>query len=212
MILNIKRFPNGKWKENCYIINKPNKDALIIDPGGDEDKLIKYIKLENLNILGILNTHGHYDHIGAVKKLKKKFDVPFFIHSRDEKLLKTANLYKLVFDSNSTVEIPKIDHYFDKEDIKNYFIGFSIEIIFTPGHTEGSVCILIEDNLFSGDTILKGEIGRVDLPGGDRISLKNSLRIISDLPKKTKIFPGHGVSTTIGYELKNNNKLIRDLK
>ena len=103
--INIKQIPNGKWKENCYIVNNVKNDALIIDPGGDEKNIVNFIKDKNLNVSAILNTHAHYDHVGAIQKLKDEFSISLFLHSKDEKLLKTANLYAKLFDGIATVDV-----------------------------------------------------------------------------------------------------------
>jgi hydroxyacylglutathione hydrolase len=157
-------------------------------------------------VLAIINTHAHYDHIGAVQYLKNKYQLPFFLHSADSRLLKSANLYARLFDETSILKIPKVDYYFDQINIEDHLEVFSIKIIETPGHTQGSVCFLIEDVLFTGDTIFNGDIGRVDLPGGNSKTLHESLRVLSKLPKQTKIYPGHGASSTIEHELNTNKK------
>lgn len=207
--ISIKQIPNGKWKENCYIVSNVINDALIVDPGGDEESIISYIEDNNINVNAIVNTHAHYDHIGVINKLKERFLIPFFLHSADENLLKTANLYANLFDGSNSIIIPSVDCYFDKIDIQDYIKSFPIKILFTPGHTWGSVCILIENYLFTGDTLLNGKIGRIDLPGGDEQALTESLRIISKLPKNISIYPGHGTSSTIGNELEYNKKFIQ---
>ena len=209
MEINIKQIPNGKWKENCYIVSNLNGNALIIDPGCAEKNIIEFINDKNLNVGAILNTHAHYDHIRAIKKLKDEFSTPFFLNSKDEQLLKSANLYAKLFDGDGLIQIPTINYYFDQIDTKDYIVGFSIKVLFTPGHTWGSVCLLFKDCLFTGDTLFKGKIGRVDLPGGDEKALHKSLKNISKLPPETKIYPGHGTSTTIGDEIKFNKNFIQ---
>lgn len=131
------------------------------------------------------------------------------MHSADEQLLKTANLYSVLFDGSGLIKTPTIEYYFDQIDIQEYIDGFLIKVIYTPGHTWGSVCFLIENRLFTGDTLLKGGVGRIDLPGGDEHELNKSLKIISNLPNNINIYPGHGTSSTIGYELKYNKKFIK---
>ena len=128
------------------------------------------------------------------------------MHSEDKKLLKSANLYKEIFEGDHFVKIPQVDRYFDQ--IKNpvQLGNFTINVVYTPGHTDGSVCLLVKDMIFTGDTLFKGNIGRVDLPGGDKKNLLNSLIKISKLSKDLKVFPGHGKTTTIGHELANNKK------
>ena len=210
--INIKQIPNGKWKENCYVVSNVKNNALIIDPGSDEKNIINFIKDNNLIVGAILNTHAHYDHVGAIKKLKDEFSIPLFLHSKDEKLLKTANLYAKLFDGIGPITIPTVDYYFDQIDTQDFVAYFSIKVLFTPGHTWGSVCLLIGDCLFTGDTLLNGKIGRIDLPGGDKQALNKSLQIISKLSKQTNIYPGHGTSSKIGHQLKYNNSFIQALQ
>ena len=210
--INIKNIPNGKWNENCYIINNINNEALIIDPGGADKRIINYIKINDLNAQAIINTHGHYDHIGAINKLKNEFSIPFFLHSKDIKLLKTANLYAKLFDGLGTISVPTVDYFLDQINITDHIDSFSIKILFTPGHTWGSVSFLIEDCLFTGDTLINGNIGRVDLPGGDKETLIKSLKIFSKLPNDIHIYPGHGNSSTIGYELDHNENFIQAIQ
>ena len=212
MGINIKNIPNGKWKENCYVVSNLNSDALIIDPGGAEKIIYNFIKDKNLNVQAILNTHAHYDHVGAIKKLKDKLLIPLFLHSKDEKLLNSANLYSDLFDGIGPITIPTVDYFYDQIDIQDYIKNFSIKVIFTPGHTKGGVCLLIEDCLFTGDTLFKGNIGRVDLPGGEELTLNKSLKIISKFPIQTKIYPGHGAVSTIEKELKYNKRFIQAIQ
>ena len=205
----IEKIISGKWKENCYILyDNIRKDALVIDPGSDADLIISFIKQSELNVIAILNTHGHYDHVGAVHNLKEEFNVPFFLHSNDQRLLNHANLYLKLFHGSTLIQIPKVDYYFDQIIMPVQIKDFSIQILFTPGHTKGSVCLKIEDYLFTGDTILKGEIGRIDLPGGNEFLLKKSLNMISKLPENTLIYPGHGESSILIVELQHNMRFI----
>ena len=209
--MKIKKIATGIWKENCYIISKDNDETLIIDPGNDKNILSKYIDDNSLNVIAILNTHAHYDHIGAVKYLKEKYKIPFFLHSFDKKILSTANLYIKIFESTNFIEIPSVDYFYDYKEIKEIINEFKIEIVYTPGHTQGSVCLLIEDCLFTGDTLFNGKIGRTDLPGGNEKSLKESLKKISKMPPNLNIYPGHGSESTIEYELKYNKKFINSI-
>ena len=154
-------------------------------------------------IIAIINTHGHFDHVGAVDYFKKKYDVEFYLHSSDKKLLRAANLYMKIFQGDEPIKIPDIDQYIDTLDSPVEIEEFRIFFIESPGHTDGSVCIKIEDALFTGDTLLKNAIGRTDLPGGNDQRLKKSLDAIINLPSSIDIYPGHGKNTTIGNEEKN---------
>ena len=189
MDIDVKQIPNGKWKENCFVVSNKNKDALIVDPGSDEKSIENFIKKEKLNVKFILNTHAHYDHVGSVSYLKEKYLIPFCLHSEDKKLLNKANLYVKIFEGTDLIKVPKVDYYFDQIEVQEYIDFFSIKVLFTPGHTYGSVCLLIEDCLFTGDTLFNGSIGRVDLPGGDEKLLHKSLKLISKLEVSTVIYP-----------------------
>lgn len=206
--MHIRKIVTGKWKENCYIVNSFNNDAIIIDPGSDEECIVNFIEGNRLNIIAILNTHAHYDHIGAVNDLKNKLSIPFFLHSKDQKLLKYANLYTKVFEGDNRISIPTVDYYFDQIGMTIQLGEFSVQVFSTPGHTEGSVCFQIENYLFTGDTLLNGKVGRVDLPGGDEATLNKSLKIISELPVNIIVYPGHGESTSLSSELKYNKEFI----
>jgi glyoxylase-like metal-dependent hydrolase (beta-lactamase superfamily II) len=194
------------------VVSNQNKDALIIDPGSDEKSIASFINKKNLNVKIILNTHAHYDHIGSVAFFKDKYSIPFCLHSKDEKLLNSANLYLKIFEGKDLIKVPTVDYYYDQVNIQDYIDYFSIKVFFTPGHSKGGVCLLIEDILFTGETLFNGLIGRVDLLGGDEKSLHNSLKIISKLKTSTVIFPGHGSSSTIGNELNNNEAFIQALQ
>jgi len=208
----IRKVITGKWKANCYFVIGDNKDTLIIDPGSDETNIFKFIEGNNLNILAVLNTHAHFDHIGAVKVLKDKYSVPFWLHFKDQKLLKYANLYIKIFEGDNPVSIPAVDYFFDQAEMTIQLERFSVQVLFTPGHTEGGVCFQIEERIFTGDTLLKGKIGRVDLPGGDEAALKKSLKIISELREDIIAYPGHGDSTTLASELKYNKEFIKAIQ
>jgi hydroxyacylglutathione hydrolase len=204
--MNIQKFVNGKWKENSYLISNQN-ECLLIDPGGSFLEISQYIIDNNLNLLAILNTHGHFDHIVVVEDLAQKFQCPFYLHSKDEKLLKSANFYLKLFEGDSKIKIPQIDYYLDS--LNAIEIGeFSLEIIYTPGHTNGSVCFLIDRKLFSGDTLFKTDIGRLDLPGSDKLKMKQSLLLISKLSKNITVYPGHGGEFLLREAFEKNNKFL----
>lgn len=202
MIL-VKKIITGKLKENCYIIYE-NRNSFIIDPGSDSNLITDFIESKNLKVLAILNTHGHYDHIGAVEELKDKFKIPFFLCWEDQKLLKYANLYFMFFKGAKFIQIPKVDYYFNKSSVR--LTPFLIWVLKTPGHTRGSVCLQVENYIFTGDTLLKRKIGEIDRINGDKKMMEKSLREISKLSPKTIIYPGHGELTILSDELKYNNE------
>lgn len=205
----IKKIPNGTWKQNCYVVTNDFNETIIIDPGSEDESIINYCETrDEKNLLAILNTHGHYDHIGGISYLKNKYQIPLYMDSRDETLMRSANLYMKLFEGSSIVKIPDIDFYIDDMEEMLIIGNFRVQFIFSPGHTEGGVSFLIDNALFSGDTILKGKIGRVDLPGGDINKLKKSISRIIKLPENIIIYPGHGTHTSIGSESININEFM----
>jgi hydroxyacylglutathione hydrolase len=204
--LRVTTFVNGRWKQNCYIISSAG-DAIVIDPGGQADELIHMIETHGWQVHGIINTHGHFDHIGAVVPLQQRYPAPFYLHKSDERLMQRANLFRMVFEAPDAVKIPAI-----AQDIsalpEKFAVGpFSISWIPTPGHTEGSVCLQLENMLFSGDTLMQNAIGRTDLPGGNRDQLLASVKKLSTLPAETEVYGGHGAPTTIGAEFAHGSRV-----
>jgi hydroxyacylglutathione hydrolase len=203
--MNIIKSTVGKWKENSYLLNIDGSEY-IIDPGDEYSKLKVDFKINHL--MGIINTHGHFDHLGAVADFMIDYNAPFSIHSKDKRLVSQANLYRKLAGDNTIVKTPKIDIYLD--EIKEIqFLNEKIKIHHTPGHTEGSVSFEIRDNLFVGDLILKDTIGRVDLPGGNIEKLKNSIQFVLSNFKNFIIHPGHGESFKLDdLAIERFNKLL----
>jgi hydroxyacylglutathione hydrolase len=209
--MKIKRFVNGKWVENSYIVSK-NTSTVIIDPGGNTDMVMDYVKGNGLEVLAIINTHAHFDHIVAVSELAGFYQCPFYLHSGDTRLLRSANLYMTLFLGEHPVKIPRVDYWLDKISLPLHFGELTVDVIHTPGHTDGSVCFLIEDTLFTGDTLMKGELGRIDLPGGNKEKLKTSLLEMKKLPQDLTIYPGHGETNLLGEEFVSNEALLNLFK
>ena len=199
MSLEVTTFINGRWKENCHLVSD-NGLAIVIDPGSQADDLMGLIEQKGWQVLAILNTHGHFDHIGAVAPLKDRFQIPFYLHSADEKLLQRANLFRMVFEARDPISVPAITHDISGQP-ENFAIGpFKISWMSTPGHTDGSVCFRMGNFLFSGDTLMHNAIGRTDLPGGDSAQLLQSVQKLMSLPGETSVYGGHGPRTTIAEE------------
>lgn len=197
----IKRFDLKFLDVNCYLVNFKN-NYFLIDPGSEFKRIKEYILKNNIKIDFILNTHGHYDHMGAVADLIREFNMPFYIHEKEEDIIKNPqkNLSS-IFQSN---ELSLKTYNLIKGNNVNDFLIPGIEIMNFPGHTPGSIIIKVENSLFTGDILFKGSIGRTDLPGGSNRDMDNSLKKIMTFDKKLKIFPGHGPESTMEEELKNN--------
>ncbi len=195
----------GDVKTNCYIIsNEETKEGIIIDPGDNAGLIIKKLEEDNIKPVGILLTHGHFDHIMAGPKLSEHYDIPMYGYIEEGELVKDFILNAAyLIGSKFTM---KLSHFFNDGD-ELLLAGYKLKVIHTPGHTKGSVCFYIEDEnvLISGDTLFYNSVGRTDLPTGDGMMLLRSIeKILMALPEETKVYPGHGALTSIGYEKKNN--------
>jgi len=194
--MEINRYIMGPFYTNTYLLSVDNK-AILIDPAGKVEKVIEL--LEDKELLCILLTHGHFDHIKAVDGLYEKYHCPIYLHKADEAMAKdkmSGDMFGIYNYISSNVT------YLEE---KEYSIGpFCFRVIFTPGHTEGSVIYDFNDCLFTGDTLFKCSVGRTDLVGGNNTKLKNSLKIFKTFNPETIIYPGHEDISTIGFELVNN--------
>ena len=203
--MRFKRLPLGVYYANCYLItDETSKATAVIDPGGDAEELIGHLTAEGLNVKYIILTHGHGDHLGAVVELKEFTGAPVCIHRGDEIMLKDSKLNLTSVMGNSRIEL-KADRTLEDGEILKLGDATELEIIHTPGHTRGGICIKCENSVFSGDTLFACSIGRTDLEGGSFeelvASIKNKLLI---LPEDTQVYPGHGNSTTIKIEKTRN--------
>lgn len=196
--------PAGIYGANCYIVfSEETRKGIVIDPGGDVDEIISDLDKNNVEVEYVVLTHGHGDHIGGVKDLKDRLNVPVIIHKEDAEMLQTAELNLTNIMSLGKIEIAPDKTVEDGEKI--LFGDLEGKIIHTPGHTKGGMCILIEKSLFCGDTIFKGSVGRSDLYGGDHETLINSIKDkILTLANDIVLYPGHGQSTTVEMERKTN--------
>jgi glyoxylase-like metal-dependent hydrolase (beta-lactamase superfamily II) len=201
--MKIIRIPIGTYQTNCYLVaDEETKEAFIIDPAGDLEQIKNLIEEKTYDLKYIILTHGHGDHIGAVEGLKEASDAVLLVHEEDAEMIRDNQL-NLTFRMGEKIEIEADQTFRDGETL---MVGeLELKFIHTPGHSKGSSCVLVKDALFSGDTLFLNSIGRTDLYGGDRReiieSIKNKLLI---LPEETKVYPGHGQSTTIKNELKKN--------
>ena len=200
-------FTVGSLFTNCYlIICQKTEEAAIIDPGfhsqNEAEKIFKLIQEHSLKMKYIINTHGHPDHICGNSIVKQKFNTPILIHKNDahmlgEKSRKTAQFFGF---TNPSPEADKLLH--DGDTIK---IGETIlRVMHTPGHTQGSISLLGEKEVFTGDTLFMGSIGRTDFPESSHKAMQHSLKKLAHLPNHFIVYPGHGPTTTIGEEKVTN--------
>jgi len=204
-------FTVGKLFTNCYIVAcRETKEAIIIDPGfesvSEAEKIFKFIEENTLKPKFVVNTHGHPDHICGNGIVKGKFQTPILIHEKDAFML--GRLGKVIakfagFDNSS----PSADAFLKDGDIIS-FGKITLKVMHTPGHSPGSISLIGQKEVFTGDTLFAGSIGRTDIPRGSVSDIKESLRKLTCLPDDFKVYPGHGPATTIGEEKHSNPFLL----
>ncbi|SKA10722.1 Glyoxylase, beta-lactamase superfamily II [Chitinophaga eiseniae] len=212
-MIEIQQFTFGPLQENTYLLINGKRECIIIDPGcyfQDERKeLLQYIQTEQLNVTRLLNTHCHFDHIFGNKLVSETYQVKPEFHEKEQVVMDNSqavgSMYNLPFDPS-----PMPGRYI-VEGEKIAFGGHELDVLFTPGHSPGSISFYCADQHFvvGGDVLFYQSIGRTDLPGGNHTTLLNSIREkLFVLPDETRVFPGHGPATTIGFEKKYNPFLI----
>ena len=202
--MKIKKLNQGVFRVNNYILfDEDTKDAVLIDAGGDFKETQTALDELGANLKYLLNTHSHMDHIAGDEEIQRNYDVPIYMHKDDEVLLKAFKESLKMFEMPD-YELPQNITFI--EDGHVFKLGDSeIKTIHTPGHTKGGVSYLIDDMLFSGDTLFFESIGRTDLYGGNYNQLISSVKDkLFILPDNTKVYPGHGMESTIGHEKENN--------
>ncbi|MBP7839851.1 MAG: MBL fold metallo-hydrolase [Acidaminococcaceae bacterium] len=189
---------------NCYVvINEEQKKGVVIDPGGDADQILEKIKQKGITIEAIFLTHGHSDHIMAVDEVREVTGAKVYISEADADMLTKASSNLSVY-MGAGREFKAADEFLiDGETITA--AGLKFQVVATPGHTKGGICLLCGDTVFCGDTIFSESIGRTDLPGGSYSQILHSIKTkIMVLPDEMKLLPGHGPATTIGWERRRN--------
>ena len=188
--MNLKTLALGAYQTNCHILSN-GSEAIVIDPGYEPDIILD--ALEGRELKAILLTHGHFDHVGAVKELVAETGCKVYIHAADLSLPPMITAGQLYYT-----------HTYAEGDTVCPIEGTALHVLHTPGHTPGSVCLLMGNEMFSGDTLFACSFGRTDLPGGDPRKMMESLRRLASLQGNFFIHPGHGGSTTLDAEKRFN--------
>ncbi len=200
----IKNVVVGPLEVNCFIlVCEDTKEAAIVDPGGDEDEIIKAVETDALNPRFIINTHAHFDHVGAVKKIQEHFKIDFFLHKEDQFLIENLDEQSTAFGLD---RVPKPEVNKSVKDGDKISLGQNvIQVIHTPGHTPGGVCYYVDNSIFVGDTMFAGSVGRTDFPFSSHDALIKSIKEkLFPLGDGVIVYTGHGPSTTIGNEKRYN--------
>ncbi len=195
----------GLLEVNCYLIgDEETKEAVVIDPGGDEDEILEALKYHNLTLKYIIDTHGHFDHVDANQPLKDATGAQILIHKLDAPMLQRDN--EALFFTGKRMLPSKADVLLQEGDVIT-FGNIKLKVLHTPGHTPGGISLVNMDSplVYVGDTLFAGSIGRTDFPGGDYDALINGVREkLFTLGDHYVVYPGHGPVTTIGHERKYN--------
>ena len=199
--MNIQSFSLGQMQANCYLLEEDGK-ALLIDPADSADFLLEQIQRKNLELVGIVATHGHFDHVMAVGEIQLSYPhLSLHMNKKDMFLLKRLSETAKHFLGFDPTVVP-VRHTADLPSGAFSIKDFHFEVLRTPGHTPGSSCLYFKEKgiLFSGDTLFQSGIGRYDFSYSDKEELKHSLQRILKLPPETRVFPGHGEETLLDYE------------
>ncbi len=199
----------GSLEANCYLVASEQGNVAVIDPGAEAGRILEYLKTNQLTAKKILLTHGHFDHIGGVKELMEATEAKLVIHEADVAMLSDGrkNLSAAFGKPYPPMTAERLVQDGDIVTLDE----LSFTVLHTPGHTPGSVCYLMGETLFSGDTLFRDSIGRIDFPGGDMREMSASLQRLQELPENTAVLSGHGAQTTMGRE-KQYNPYLRILE
>ncbi len=192
-MLCIETLTVGQYETNCYILyTGENSGCLVIDPGYEPQRILQKVRALGKTLTAILLTHGHFDHVGGVKELFAQTDCDIYLCPEDCKMPESMTAGALSYTNSYT-----------HGDVLE-LAGLRLQVLHTPGHTPGSVCLICGDALFSGDTLFAGSCGRTDLPGGRWETLTDSLQALKALSTDYRVYPGHGEATTLSAEKKYN--------
>ena len=192
-MLQVHTLTLGLYQTNCYLVHKEDaKECIIIDPGYEANTILNRAALLGLEIKAILLTHGHFDHVGAVRQIAADTDCDVYVQEQELTLpgaMTDGPIYHThLYPAEGTFQAA----------------GMEITVLHTPGHTPGSVCLLIADAMFSGDTLFAGSMGRCDFPGSSIFDMRKSMKKLYNLAGNYRVFPGHAEATTLEYERKTN--------
>ena len=192
-MLNIHTLTLGLYQTNTYIVSKAGSDkCIVIDPGYEAATILNRAALLGLNIEAILLTHAHFDHLGAVRAIVADTDCDVYVDEQELQLPPSMTDGPVYYS-----------HLYPAEGVISA-AGMDIKILRTPGHTPGSVCLLVGDAMFSGDTLFAGSMGRCDFPGSNIFDMRKSLKKLYNLAGDYRVFPGHAAASTLEYERKTN--------
>ena len=194
----------GPLQTNCYVL-WDGREAIVVDPGDNAEEILRFLNDQGLTLTRIVATHAHFDHVYAAEELSAAFGTVSSCHRLEAQSARSLwFLHEHYYDSNRP--FPSLQGDLEDGSVL-HFGGSSLKVMHTPGHTAGSICMLSDGLIFTGDTLFRGSVGRTDF-GGNWGELQLSLRRLSALEEGLKVLPGHGEESTIGYEMKTNRFLL----
>jgi glyoxylase-like metal-dependent hydrolase (beta-lactamase superfamily II) len=203
--VDVRAFTVGPLQENCYVVRpRGGAEALVVDPGDEAPRLLRALEALEVELAGILLTHTHFDHVGAVAEMARATGAEVWVPAHERAVLADINAY--LWPGFGPYEPYEAEHTVSGGETLE-LAGLRIEVLFTPGHSPGHVSFWVEDGaaLLSGDVLFRGSVGRTDLPGGDWPTLLASIRMLVErLPAETTVYPGHMGVTTLGAERATN--------
>jgi hydroxyacylglutathione hydrolase len=213
-LTNIFTIKNRFFPSNTYLIFQDgSKECLVIDPGLDKEAIQQAIDELALIPSHILSTHGHFDHVASAYYLQQKYNVPFYIHEKDSRILRSINFFIKIMMIDMRVDVPIPDHLLKDHEAQLVLGHFQLRIRNFPGHSEGSCLFIIENAVFTGDTLYSRGIGINPFPGQDKEKLRDSLKkILSSFDGDLMVYPGHGSADTLDSIKLNNKELYQFLE
>ncbi|MBN2908400.1 MBL fold metallo-hydrolase [Polycladomyces sp. WAk] len=202
--MNVRSFTLGPVATNCYVLYEES-EAVVIDPGMGPDPVLEWVQAEQLKVRAILLTHAHFDHIGGVEAVRAATGAPVYLHRAEADWLTDPQKNgSSLFPGLELIRCNPADYLLEGgETLK--LISREFRVYHTPGHSPGSVTFHLDDQVFSGDVLFAGSIGRTDLPGGNYETLMRSIHdVLMEMPEETQVYPGHGPATSIGREQASN--------
>lgn len=201
MSIEVITMPLGELEANCHIVADDKGNAVVIDPGAEKDRLLAFLKEKQFQVQAVLLTHAHFDHFGAASAVMDTYQVPLYLHQLDEPLLHSVQLSL----ADYLGRIPEyqnivICNTVQEGDVLSFSDELQFTVLHTPGHSPGSVCYMLGDKLFTGDTLFRDAVGRVDFHGGNLKDMRASLHRLGEIEGDYTIYCGHYANTTLARE------------